>query len=321
MNDTFSPIPPRLRFPGLNSSAFEHPGDRKALEALRSTPGLDRLLKWLSDKGAERMLRIQYATDSLRVSPKQCSRLYDDLKEACAILDVPEPELYISQNPYPSATSFGMQCHTVVLTTSLVDLLSNSERLFIIGRELGHIKAEHMLYRTMATILADILKDASDMFAIPAAVVSHSIVYALSAWFRKSELTADRAGLLVAQDTSVCITALMKLVAGSHKLMDDLNPEEFVKQAEFLEDVEDDMMGLYYKLAILRMQAQPFPSVRAREMIEWSKTIQYRNLMDGVYPHSDPVAGQRTCKECGLLVTNITYKFCPDCGSELPGTK
>lgn len=87
-------IPSLLRFPGLSSAAFEHPGDRVALESLRRTPGLDRLIKSLSDFGIERYVRLQYAGDAIRVSPRQCSKLYKDLKEACAILDVPEPELY-----------------------------------------------------------------------------------------------------------------------------------------------------------------------------------------------------------------------------------
>ena len=60
-------LPPRVRFPGLSSAAFEHPSDRAALEALRRTPGLDRLLKWLSDVGAERFVRIMFTADSLRI--------------------------------------------------------------------------------------------------------------------------------------------------------------------------------------------------------------------------------------------------------------
>src|SRR5689334_16193115 len=152
-------LPPRVRFPGLSSAAFEHPADRAALEALRRTPGLDRLLRWLSDVGAERFVRIIYTGDSLRVSPRQCSRLYNDLREACAILDVQEPEFYLMQNPTPFAFVFGMQRHSLVMSTGMVDLLSDSERLAMIGRELGHIKSEHMLYRTMARVLATVLQD------------------------------------------------------------------------------------------------------------------------------------------------------------------
>ncbi len=315
---TTATLPPRVRFPGLDSAAFEHPGDRTALEALRKTPGLDRLFRWLSDAGAERLLRLQFTADAIRVSPRQCRRLYNDLREACAILDVREPELYLSQHPFPNAFAFGMQRHTLVLTTSLVDLLSDSERLQIIGRELGHIKAEHMLYRTMARALADLLQEATQVFTIPAALMSQGILLALSAWFRKSELTADRAGLLVAQDAEVCVSTLLKLVGGSQKLMDDLNPAEFARQAELYEDMDDDLLSLYYKIGMILHQTQPFPAVRAREIVDWSHTEQYARLLRGDYPHRSAADGQRYCSSCSLLITNITYQFCPDCGEPLP---
>ena len=43
-----------------------------------------------------------FTGDSLRVSPRQCSRLYNDLREACSILDVKEPEFYLVQTPIPT---------------------------------------------------------------------------------------------------------------------------------------------------------------------------------------------------------------------------
>ena len=310
-------LPPRVRFPGLASAAFEHPADRAALEALRRTPGLDRLLRWLSDVGAERYVRIMFTGDSLRVSPRQCSRLYNDLREACSILDVKEPEFYLVQTPFPNAFAFGMRRHTLVMSTSLVDLLTESERLEVIGHELGHIKAEHMLYRTMAILLATILQEMAGVLSVPGAVMTQALIYALYAWFRKSELTADRAGLLVAQDPDVCISALLKVVAGSHKLVDDLNIDEFTKQADQFEDMDEDFLSLYYKFTMLRHQTHPFPALRAREIREWSLSDQYHRLLRGDYPRLNTEAGRRTCGRCHEVVTNVTFRFCPECGETL----
>ena len=310
-------LPPRVRFPGLSSAAFEHPADRAALEALRRTPGLDRLLKWLSDMGAERYLRIFFTADSIRVSPRQCSRLYNDLREACAILDVPEPELYLSQYPVPNAFTFGMQRHTIVMTTSLVDLLNDTERLEVIGHELGHIKAEHMLYRTMAIAIGSLLKELSANFPLPGAVLSHALTYALFEWFRKSELTADRAGLLTVQDAETCVSGLLKLVGGSHRLADDLSTEEFTKQADLYEDLDDSLLSVYYKFQMVRWQTHPFPAMRAREIMQWSESAEYRTLLRGDYPRANPAANKRTCPSCGTSVSNVTFQFCPDCGQPL----
>jgi Zn-dependent protease with chaperone function len=312
-------IPPRVRFPGLSSSAFEYPGDRAALEALRRTPGLDKLFRWLSDIGIERYMRLGLTADAIRVSPRQCPRLYNDLREACAILDVREPELYLSQYPFPNAWAFGMQRHIIVITTSLVDLLSETERLQVLGRELGHIKAEHMLYRSMALQLAEVLGQmAGGIRTLPGQIVSQALLYAFFAWFRMSELTADRAGLLVAQDPEICVSTLLKQVGGSQKLMDDLNPREFAKQADLYEDLEEDFLSLYYKFRMIGLQRLPFPTLRAREIEEWGQSEQYQRLLRGDYPRRTTESGRRTCTNCAYIVTNVTFQFCPECGTPLP---
>ena len=311
-------LPPRTRFPGLTSAAFEHPADRAALEVLRKTPGLDRLLKWLSDNGIERYMRLAYTGDSVRISSKQCPRLYNDLLEACAILDVPEPAFYLSQNPVPNAFAFGMQNHTVVITTSLVDLMDETERLEVIGHELGHIKAEHMLYRSMAIFIKDVLQVAAGgMASIPATILSHGLLMALYTWFRKSELTADRAGLLTVQDPQICVTTLLKLVGGSRKLADVMNPVEFARQSELMEDMEEGVLALVYKLMLIRYQTHPFPTVRAKEINLWAETEEYKLILRGEYPSSKPDASTRVCPNCAVQVRNVTFRFCPECGATL----
>jgi Zn-dependent protease with chaperone function len=310
-------LPPRVRFPGLSSAAFEHPSDRAALEALRRTPGLDRLLKWLSDVGAERFVRIMFTADSLRISPRQCSRLYNDLREACAILDAPEPDFYLMQYPYPNAFAFGMQRYTIVITSGLVDMMTDSERLSVIAHELGHIKAEHMLYRTMAILLAELMHEAVGGMALPGAILTGALAYALFAWFRRSEFTCDRAGLLAVQDPEVCVSSLLKLAGGTQRLVDDLNTDEFLRQADLYEDMDEDFLSLYYKFVMVRWQTHPFLAVRAREVKEWSESEQYARLLRGDYPRTNTEAGRRTCSACSAPITNVTYQFCPECGKPL----
>ena len=83
----------RRKFPRLSSTAFEHPLDRAALEALRKIPVLDQVLKKFLELGVERMFRIMLMGQAIHVTTKQCHRIHKLFKEACEILDMHEPDL------------------------------------------------------------------------------------------------------------------------------------------------------------------------------------------------------------------------------------
>jgi NADH pyrophosphatase NudC (nudix superfamily) len=62
----------------------------------------------------------------------------------------------------------------------------------------------------------------------------------------------------------------------------------------------------------------PFPSLRAREIKEWSQSPEYRRILNGDYPRVATGTGRRTCAACHAVVWNVTFRFCPECGEELP---
>lgn len=305
----------RLVFPDIHPNAFEHPLDKTALDALRRAPGLDMLLKKLSALGTERQVRLHYTADSLRLSPRQCPRLYGLLRESARVLDMPEPDLYLTQMPYPNAMAIGMERHTVVLTSGLVDLMDEDEIRFVLAHELGHIKSGHMLYRTMAVFLslAGLVAARNLPFVN---TVSQALIYAFYDWSRKSELTADRAGLLVTQDPSVAVRTLLKLAGGAQATTDQISVEEFLKQADDYEDMGADILNRFYKFNMTLEQTHPFPALRAREVDTWFLSPEYKRIIQGEYPRNT-AAKERRCPHCASLVTNANFRFCPECGETL----
>lgn len=143
----------RKTFPRLSSSAFEHPADRAALDALKKIPVLDKLFARLIELGAERIFRMQFLGRAVHVTPKQCPRIYQLYKEAIEILDVQEPDLFLVSHPQPNAVTIGVERPMIVLHSSLVDLLTEDELRAVLGHELGHVKAGHVLYMTIAYAL------------------------------------------------------------------------------------------------------------------------------------------------------------------------
>ncbi|MGY3682871.1 Zn-dependent protease with chaperone function [Streptomyces sp. TE33382] len=217
----------RTRFPGISSRAYEHPADRSALVALRKLSGFDTVFKALSGLLPERSLRLLFLSDSVRVSDAQFSHLNDMLRDACYILDLEKvPPMYVSQNPQPNAMCIGLDEPIIVVTTGLVELLDEEEMRAVVGHEVGHALSGHAVYRTILLFLTNL---ALKVAWIPLGNVAiMAIVTALREWFRKSELSADRAGLLVGQDLKASMRGLMKIAGGNH--LHEMNVDAFLAQ-------------------------------------------------------------------------------------------
>lgn len=264
----------RARFPGISHRAYEHPSALTALTALRRIKGFDLLLRKVSGAVTEPVMRMQYLTSAVRVSPRQFGWLHAIKEEAAAILDLPDPpELYVRQMGQVNASAIGMGRPFVVVSVETLDIMAENELRFAIGHELGHILSGHVLYQTMARVIATVGVEAFPVAGLAVAAVDA----ALRDWFRKSELSCDRAGLLVAQDFQAAIGALTKLAAGSRA--HDVNIEEFLEQgAEF----ELDATGLGHRIHkfLLPSDSHPILVVRAAELDRWVRRGEYARILD-----------------------------------------
>ena len=274
----------RRRFPGLDPMALQHPYDRAALTALQRVPGVDILVRKFIELFPERVAYIQNVAQTVRVSSKQCPQLYILLREACEILDIAEPELYVAQKPEPNAYTSGCDRPYIVVTTGLLDLLNENEVLAVIAHELGHIKCGHVLYKTMARGITLLLNLIGKMTLGLGELVGMTLEAALLEWDRMAEFTADRAAALVAQDSQVMLALMMKLAGGTLFQRDQMDANEFLKQADLYEQVDANLLDRMYKLLIVTPVNHPLIIVRARESVNWSESPEFQQILAGNYP-------------------------------------
>src|SRR5256714_6282290 len=273
----------RRRFPGLDPAALQHPYDRAALNTLQRVPGLDIIVRKFIELFPERVAYIQNVAQTVRVTRTQCPQLYTQLREACAILDMQEPELYVAQNPLPNAWTSGHVRPYIILTSGLLDLMNEDEILAVIAHELGHIKSGHVLYRTMALSITLILTLIGDVTFGVGRVVGRSLEAALLEWYRMSEFTGDRAALLVVQDPQTMLSLMMKFAGGTLFQRNQLDTQEFLKQADLYEAVDANLLDRIYKMLLVVPVSHPLTIVRARESINWSESREYKDILDGRY--------------------------------------
>lgn len=310
----------RRRFPGLDPVVLQHPYDRAALGALQRVPGLDIVVRKFIELLPERVAYIQHVAQMVRVSPLQCPQLYSQLQEACAILDIREPELYVAQTPIPNAYTSGHDNPFIVITTGLIDLMNEEEILAVIAHELGHIKSGHVLYKTMARGISFLVTLLGDMTLGIGRLIGRSLEAALLEWDRKSEFTADRAGMLVVQDPQVMLSLMMKLSGGTLFQRDQMDAREFLKQADLYEETDANILDRMYKMLVVTPLSHPLTIVRAREIMNWSESRGYKDILEGRYPRTPGAGGTASNgAQSGPTSTKASEPQlvrCPHCGRE-----
>jgi len=185
-------------------------------------------------------------------------------------------------DPTFNAITIGLDRPIIVVNSALVDLLDEDELRWVLAHELGHALSGHAVYRT---ILLRLLTLGGVLTAIPLGGLGfRMIVAALMEWVRKSELSADRAGLLATQDPAVAYRALMKLAGGGH--LDDLDQTSFFEQgAEY--DGAVDIRDSVLKLLLIERRSHPMPVSRASELRRWVDSGSYTAILAGEYPMRD----------------------------------
>jgi len=284
---------PRRTLPQIAAVSWEHPADRAALQALRAVPGLDEAIrKILGLVGGEQGIRLLFQGNAVRVGPNQLPSLWTTHVEVCTTLDWPEPpELYVSQTPVFNAGAYGINKPFIVLHSAALELLDEDELRTLIAHEMGHVVSGHVLYRTIAEIFLAVSLGALPMLA---GIALLPIRLAMLEWSRKSELSADRAGLLGGQDPMASQRLFMKMAGGSRAqlLRGELNPDAFMAQAnEYLQ--KDQGIDIVWKVLNTLALTHPMHVVRAAELQQWVQSGTYDRILAGEYVRRGSEADER----------------------------
>lgn len=307
----------RVELKGIDPTAFQHPLDRQATEKMKRVKGFDLFMGKFIEYGFERIMYVLNIASSVRVGPRQMPKLYEMLQESCAVLDVPEPELYVSQGSV-NAFTFGANNPCIMLQTGLLDLMDDHEVMAVIAHELGHIKCRHVLYKSMAVAIGAAGEKICDVAFGLGGLLVLPLEAALGAWDRRSELSADRAALLVMQEARPCITMLMKLAGGSTRMAEQMDPEEFLNQVRaYGEDMDRSTTDRAYRfMAGMSKGTHPFVIERAKALNDWIDSPEFEQILAGNYMRvATPVTNGR-CTKCGTFV-QPDFMFCAGCGDRV----
>lgn len=285
----------RKKLEGISADAFIADTDRWALEKLEKIPLLPKLIHKFYELGLDRWFYCYNMSMSVRCGPTQYKTLYEIMRESASILDMPEPELYLTSNPFPNAWTSGVERPYITLRSSIVDTLTDEELYHLIGHELGHIKAKHVLYRSVGAVLFPLLEMIGRRTFGLGDVATIGLILAYEEWSRNSEITADRAGLLVAQSLDLSVDANIALTAGPQRLRHEQSRVAFMEQARAYQDTTmmDELGKVLIFLSRTGAYTHPMPVHRTQQLERWVLSGEFDRIMSGDYAQEKIAAGKK----------------------------
>jgi Zn-dependent protease with chaperone function len=300
-----TPARRRVTLAGISSRAWEHPADKGALTALRELKGFDEVLKGLFSLWNERAYRLQFLGGAIRVDHRQYPRVHRLFAESAATLDLPElPELYVQYDRTLNGMCIGLSNPFIVINSGALELLDDDELRNLLGHEIGHLMSGHAVYRTMIIILTTW---ATSLGWLPLGEYAlRAIILALREWWRKAEISADRAGILAGQDPNAALRLSMKLAGGGD--LSEVDTTAFLEQAAEYERT-GDLRDSVIKLQMLVGRTHPLPVARAASLRQWIDSGAYGRILGGDYPRRDDDATASTSADVKAAAESYRQAF------------
>lgn len=153
--------------------------------------------------------RRELMTSSLRLTRSMSPEIADSVQQCREAMGFTRPiELYIRPEPMFNAWCMKNTAGplVIVLSSRLVEDFTPAELKFVIGHELGHALFDHFRLPMPALTLVE-------PGCIP--LVPRPVALQLYGWARAAELSADRVGLVCAQDSDAAASGFFKLASGT----------------------------------------------------------------------------------------------------------
>jgi hypothetical protein len=145
--------------------------------------------------------------------------------------------------------------------------------------------------------------------------VVQGLSVALLQWYRWSEFTADRAGLLACQDLTTVMRAMAKIAGLPRKHFDSFDIDDFVTQSREYEGFADTSYTKLLKVFSLAFKNQAFTISRANELLKWVDSGGYQAVLERK-TRIEPALPPSFCRHCGSdFKTSDT--FCSNCGKRV----
>lgn len=219
---------------------------------------------------------VENQGEGINITPESLPQMYSQLKNSCDILGITDIPAYSTDWFYgPYHYSNGETHRRIVMMSGSADLFTDTEMSFVLGHELGHMACGHKPYHMLLeSFYMPFMNDPT--FKAWASIVKLPLLE----WYRISDYTADRVGLLCCQDINAALSTMIKKAGLPRKCYDSINIESFIQQARDFDENLTSLMDKAVKTLSVRSAEFPWLVVRAGKLLEWYESGEYQHIIE-----------------------------------------
>ena len=281
-------------YPGY---AYQHKKDIESFINLKSISWLSTISKKVMADELEKDFYLLNLMDNVMMTREDFPAVHNYVDEACEVLQLKsKPVLFLDTCADPKTLCIGEKKPLLIMSTALIELLSPDELKAALAHEIGHLVCGHSFYKLMVENFSGITQSMSIIPGLTALGLAAKLP--LYDWFRKADLSADRAALLTVKSPEIIISMIGKLAGGSVSLAESVSEENLLKQSKEIDRVTEEMKAggtmdkvtYLFSTAVMNgmMRQNPWPAIRIKEIREWCETETYEQLRAGIYPEKKP---------------------------------
>ena len=233
-------------------------------------------LRTTTSKYREAYNEVENQGEGINITEESLPQMYHELVRSCEVLGIKDIPAYSTDWFYgPYHFSNGETHRRIVMMSGSADLFTEAEMAFVLGHELGHMACGHKPYHMLLeTFYMPFIND-------PAFKAWASIIkLPLLEWYRLSDYTADRMGLLCCQDINAAIATMIKKAGLPTKCYSNIDIQSFIQQARNFEHKLTDSMDRVAKILSIRSAEFPWLVVRAGKLYDWYNSDEYRTIIN-----------------------------------------
>ena len=275
-----------------NILSFAHPIDAAIVKTL-DNPAINTVFNKIVQTSIDAAWGLSLAT-GIHVSPNTYPEIYKIVVECADSLGIPLPYVIISdQVKGINACTAGTNQFSFIAISSMLPLVLNIDELkFVIGHECGHLALGHVVYHTAINMVGSV----GGLLPIVGDVISKTITYPLNAWSRRSEISADRAGLICCGDIGIATRSLFKLEAGLLNI-DEIDIDAYIEESENV--LQNTALGKFNEITM----SHPIIPKRIKALKLFYNSIVYANASGILSKTSAPlITAERLSSETEKII-------------------